>query len=133
LKKEDVQQNDDFEDEIKPEDGLVRHWMFLNGDQVRLFSGLAAAVFGVAWCFLYVLGAGQSTVGIVLVALAIACLLVWWGLSQQLQKYTESGWRKDKRSSMRREKIEIRVALILWLFIFLFIGVILLSRWRHVP
>jgi hypothetical protein len=130
LKKEDEQQNDDFEDEIKAEDGLVRHWMFFNGEEFRLFSGLAAAIFGVAWCFLYVLGAGQSIVGITLGVLTIVSLLVWWGLSEQLQKYAERGWRKDKLPP-KRSKIEIRIAVGLWLFIFLSIGIILLSRWRH--
>src|SRR5215813_2780402 len=57
---DDDREDQSQEDEIKREDGLVRYWMFFNGEQVRLFSALAAAFFGVLWCFLYVLGAGRS-------------------------------------------------------------------------
>lgn len=118
------------EDEIKREDGLVRYWMFFNGEEVRLFSGLAAAFFGVLWCFLYVLGAGKSTPGIVLGILALASFWVWRLFDRQVREYEESGWKKDKHSS-RRDKVEIQVAIFLWLFIFICVALILLHQWRH--
>jgi hypothetical protein len=118
------------DDEIKPEDGLVRYWMFLSGDQVRVFSALASAIFGVAWCFLYVLGAGRSLPAVALGSLAVVCFFVWRLFDRQLREYDESGWKKDEHSH-RRDKIEIRVAIILWLFIFISIGAIVLSRWWH--
>jgi hypothetical protein len=127
---EDEQEDESQEDEIKREDGLVRYWMFFNGEEVQLFSALAAAFFGVLWCFLYVLGAGQSVFGIVLGVFAIGCFCICWVLSEQLQKCAETGWRKDKRSP-KRDKIEIRVAIILWLFIFVSVGAILLRQWWH--
>jgi len=54
------QRGSDFEDEIKPQDGLLRYWTFLNGETYRLFAGLSAALFGVLWCFLYLLGNGAE-------------------------------------------------------------------------
>ena len=127
---EDEQDDQSQEDEIKREDGLVRYWMFFNGDQVRSFSALAAAFFGVLWCFLYVFGAGQTVFGIVLGGLTIACFFMWWALSEQLQKYAESGWRKAKPSS-ERDRVKIWVAMVLWLFIFVSVGAILLRQWLH--
>lgn len=127
---EDEQNDESQEDEIRQEDGLVQYWMFFNGDQVRLFSALAAAFFGVLWCFLYVLGAGQTVLGIVLGVLTIVCFFIWWALSEQLRKYAESGWRKDKPAS-ERDRVKIGVAMVLWLFIFVRIGAILLRQWLH--
>ena len=124
-------ENESQEDEIKREDGLVRYWMFLNGDQVRLFSALAAAFFGVLWCFLYVLGAGQSAAGIALLTSALVSFWVWRLFDRQIREYEASGWKKDKHSS-QRDRIEIRVAIFLWLFIFITVGLILLRQWLHV-
>jgi hypothetical protein len=124
------EREDDFEDEIKPEDGLVRHWMFFSGEGFRLFAALAAAICGVLWCFLYIFGAGQSVFGIVLLILAVISFGAWRLLDSQLREYEESGWKKDKHSR-ERDKIEIRVAIILWLFIFIIMGAIMLSQWRH--
>jgi len=117
-----------FQDEIKPEDGLVRYWMFVKGEQFRLFSALASAILGVAWCFLYVLGAGQSLISIVLGVLAIVGFFIWRLLDRQLREYEESGWKKDKHSS-RRDKVEMRIATALWLFILVSIGAIMLWQW----
>ena len=127
---EDEQDDESQEDEIRREDGVVRYWMFFNGDQVRLFSALAAAFFGVVWCFLYVFGAGQSVFGIVLGVLTIVCVFSWWVLSEQLQKYAASGWRKNK-PSLERDRIKIAVAIFLWLFIFVSVGAMLLRQWVH--
>jgi hypothetical protein len=95
-----------------------------------LFFALAAALFGVLWCFLYVLGAAKSTSGVVLLILTLASFSAWRVFDRQLREYEESGWKKDKHSS-RRDKIAIRVAVILWLFIFISIAAIMLSQWRH--
>jgi hypothetical protein len=130
LKEEDDEREDDFEDEIKPEDGLFRYWTFINGGQFRLFSALAAAFFGVLWCFLYILGAGQSVLGIVLLVLTGISFGAWRLLDRQVREYEESGWKKDKHSA-RRDKIEIRVAIALWLFIFIAIGTIMFLQWRR--
>ena len=128
MKKERDERDDDFEDEIKPEDGLLRYWTFLNGEQFRLFSALAAAFFGVLWCFLYILGAGQNVFGIVLLVLAGISFGAWRLLDRQLREYEESGWKKDKHSP-RRDRIEIGLAIGLWLFIFITFGTIIFFRW----
>jgi len=125
VKDENDEREDDLNDEIKREDGLVRYWMFFNGDQVRLFSALVAAFLGVLSCFLYILGAGRTVLGTVLLVLALISFWVWRVFDRQIRKYEESGWKKDKRSS-KRDKIEIQVALFLWLFIFIVVGFILL-------
>jgi hypothetical protein len=128
--REDDEREDDFDDEIKPEDGLLRYWTFINGEQFRLFAALAAAFFGVAWCILYILGAGQTVAGKVLIALAVLSIVGWRLLDRQAQRYQDEGWKRDKRS-LRKEKIEIRVAIGLWLFIFVSVGLILLLQWRR--
>jgi hypothetical protein len=130
LKKEDEEREDDFEDEIKPEDGLLRYWIFFNGEQYRLFAALAAVFLGVLWCFLYGLGAGQTILGIILGALAVISLIAWRTLDQELQKYATSRWKKDKHSP-RRVRIELRVVILLWLFIFIVASITILSKWRH--
>ena len=71
MKEEGTEREDNFEDEIKPEDGLLRYWIFFNGEEYRLFAALAAAFFGVVWCGLYIFGAGQSILGTVLLVLAL--------------------------------------------------------------
>jgi archaellum biogenesis protein FlaJ (TadC family) len=130
VKRADDDREERFEDDIKPKDGLLRYWTFFNGEQYRLFSALAAATFGVLWCFLYILGAGQTVVGIVLLVLAAICVLARRLLDEQVRDYEKSGWKKDKRSA-RREKIEIRMAVALWLSICVVIGTIILQQWRH--
>ena len=47
----------DFADEVKPDDGFLRYWTFINGEQFRLFAALAAAFFVVVWRLLYIFGA----------------------------------------------------------------------------
>ncbi|PYU09867.1 MAG: hypothetical protein DMG37_22095 [Acidobacteria bacterium] len=89
------------EDEIQREDGLVRYWMFFNGDQIRLFSALAAAFFGILWCFLYVLGVGRNTTGILLLILALTSFSIWRVFDRQIRQYEESGWISTRRSEIR--------------------------------
>jgi drug/metabolite transporter superfamily protein YnfA len=128
--KGDDERGDDFEDEIKPQDGLLRYWTFLNGENYRLFAGLAAAMFGVLWCLLYVLGAGRSVFGIVLLALGGICVATSLLLDKQVRDYQERGSRKGSRSP-RVERVEVRLAVALWLLIFISIGAIIFSQWRH--
>jgi hypothetical protein len=130
VRREDEEREKGVEDDIKPEDGRLRYWTFFNGEQYRLFSSLAAAILGVLWCFLYILGAGQTIIGTVLLVLTALCLLAWRMLDEQVRNYEKSDWKKDKRSP-RREKIEIRVVLALWLLICVAIGTIILQRWRR--
>jgi hypothetical protein len=130
VKEQDDEREDDLSDEMKREDGLVRYWMFFNGDQVRLFSALVAAFLGVLWCFLYVLGAGRTVLGTVLLVLALISFWVWRVFDRQIREYEESGWKKDKHSS-KRDKIEIQVARFLWLCIFIVTGSVLLLKWRR--
>jgi hypothetical protein len=130
LKDENDEREDDLSDEIRREDGLVRYWMFFNGDRVRLSSALVAAFLGVLWCFLYVLRAGRTVLGTVLLALALISFWVWRVFDRQIREYEETGWKKDKHSS-KRDKIEIQVALFLWLFISIIVGFILPLQWRR--
>jgi hypothetical protein len=130
VKDENDEREDDLNDEIKREDGLVRYWMFFNGEQVRLISALVAAFLSVLSCFLYILGAGRTVLGTVLLVLALISFWVWRVFDRQIREYEESGWKKDKHSS-KRDKIEIQVALFLWLFIFMVVGFILLLQWRR--
>jgi hypothetical protein len=130
LKDESDDREDDFEDDIKPEDGLLRYWTFINGEQCRLFAALAAAFFGTVWGFLYILGAAQTVAGNVLLALALICFGAWRLFDRQVRGYEASGWRKDRKSP-RREKIEFGIAIGLWLFISVSVGLILLRQWRH--
>ena len=128
MKEEGTEREDNFEDEIKPEDGLLRYWIFFNGEEYRLFAALAAAFFGVVWCGLYIFGAGQSILGTVLLVLALLSLGGWRLLDRQVRQYQQSGWKKQ---SSEKERSEIRVVIGLWLFIFVTVGLILLLRWRH--
>ena len=130
MREETDDRDDEFgEVEIKAEDGLARYWMYVNGEQVSLFAALTAAIFGVLWCFLYILGVGQSIFGIIVMALTAISFLAWFAVHGELREYEESAWKKDKRSP-RLEIVEIRVAILLWLFIFLSFGVTMLLKWR---
>jgi hypothetical protein len=125
----DKRENDSAEDEIRPEDGCEQYWFFINGEQVRLFSALAAAIFFVLWCFLYILG-GASILENVLLALAVIGLAVWRIFDKQLRYYQERGWTRDRRSA-KRAKIEARVAIALWLLISVPVFLINLQQWRR--
>jgi len=127
---DDDQRGDGFEDEIKPQDGLLRYWTFFNGETYRLFAGLTVAILSVFWCFLYILGAGGSIFGIVLLVLAGISAALWLLLDKQLRDFQERGWKKYNRTPLV-ERIEVRVAVVLWLLIFISIGAIILSQWRH--
>ena len=72
---------------------------------------------------------GQSIFGIIVMALTAISFLTWFAVHGELREYEESAWKKGKRSP-RLEIVEIRVAILLWLFIFLSFGVTMLLKWR---
>lgn len=74
-------------DEIRPKDGLVRFWMFLNGETFRLFSALIAGFFAILWCFLYFFGLGATVLSITLLVLASLGFLAWRVTDSELRKY----------------------------------------------
>jgi len=102
--------------------------MFLNGDLVRLFVALASALFGVLWRFLSILGIAQSFLKNVVAALAVLSFVVWRIFDAHLRKYEQGSWRSGK-APPRREKTEIRVAIILWLFVLIFFGTAIFVPW----
>jgi len=130
LQTEGDRANQDFEDEITPQDGLLRYWIFFNGEQFRLFAALAAAFFAILWCFSYILGNSGGAIGTVLLILAVVSFGIWRLLDRQIREFETKGWRKGKES-VRKEKVEIRVAIVLWLFILINICIIMLWQWRH--
>jgi hypothetical protein len=115
-------------DEITPEDGIFRYWVYTNGEGARMFAGLTAAFCIVAWCFLYVLGYGTTLAGIVLLIVAALGFVLWLGINDELKRYQATNWKKDRRSP-KTEKVELRVAIALWLFILLAVSVLLI--WEH--
>ena len=128
MKEENSERADNFDDEIKPEDGRLRYWMFFNGEEYRLFAALAAAFFGIVWCGLYIFGAGQGILGTILLVLALLSFGGWRLLDRQVRWFQKTGWR---RNPSRKERIEIRVAIGLWSFVFASVGLILLLQWRR--
>jgi hypothetical protein len=130
LNKELDNRDNDADDEIKPEDGRERYLMFMNGEQVRLLLGLAAAFLFVLWCFIYILGGAQTLLGIALLVVASIMLAVWHALDLHLDSYQANEWSKDRRPP-RRRRIEARIALALWLLIFISAGISILLRWRQ--
>ena len=128
MKEENRERADNFDDEIKPEDGRLRYWMFFNGEEYRLFAALAAAFFGIVWCGLYIFGAWESILGTILLVLALLSFGGWRLLDRQARWFQKTGWKKE---SSGKERIEIRVAIGLWSFVFASVGLILLLQWRR--
>jgi hypothetical protein len=127
----DDKPDDALSDEMKPEHRGLRYWPFFNGEQTRLFAALAAGISGVAWCFLYVLGIASNARFVLLVSIVV-CGSAWALLDKQIREYERSGWQKDRRSP-KLQKIELKVAIYLWLFILLSVCAIFLPSWRHTP
>ena len=69
--------------------------MFVSGERVRLFAVLVGVFFAVAWCFLYVLGIGQSIVRTLFLAVVGVSFLVWRVVDLRLSNYELSNWKKD--------------------------------------
>ena len=113
-------------DEIKKEDGLERYWLFYNGQWAETISGLVAAICGVFWCFLYILGFGQTWPAYLLGILAIVGLICLRFLYYMVREHTEGGWAK--KASPGKERRQVIVAVALWAFILLFFGGAILSN-----
>jgi hypothetical protein len=103
--------------------------MFINGEQSRLFSGLAAAFFAVIWCFAFFLGFASTIAGKTALGLAVASFVLCWMLNAQLDRYERANWKNLRSPSV--ERAEGRIAIGLWLFIALSICAILFWRWLH--
>ena len=115
-------------DEIRPQDGRARYWMFLNGEQTRLFVALAGALSFVGWSFLYILSVGQRVLAPCLLAVAAVSFVLWRVVDRKLRELERSNWKKDRRPP-NVEKLEARVAVGLWLFIFGGFSIILVMKW----
>jgi hypothetical protein len=123
-------EDDTFSEEIKREDGLERYWLFCSGEWVQTIFGLLAATAAILWCFLYVLGYGETLAGCVFGWLAFFGFVGWYFVSRSLQRYESSGWRKGRRESTKAEKWEIGVAAGLWIFILLSVETLILMQRR---
>jgi len=130
LRKSSETPDDEFDDAIKPEDGLERHWLYFNGETYRLYAFIASLFFLACLGALYLLCKSDSTVGVAAAILAAACFMAGIGIGGRLRLYQDKGWKKDWRTP-REERIERRVALYLWLFIFISVGAIILSQWTR--
>jgi hypothetical protein len=125
-----AEMNDDpVNDEIRPEDGRFRYWMFVNGEGYRLFAGLTGGICLVVFCGLAILGLETHVVGIVAGALCVVAYIAYRLLDRALQAYDERDWRKDLRSP-KVKKIEEVVAAALWLLIIISVGSIIIAQWR---
>lgn len=124
-------QADDDSDQIRRKDGLERYWLFYNGEWAETILGLAAAMGLVFWCFLYILGFGETLLGYVLLGIAAVGFAGWRLLYKSLWEYDKSNWRKGKGRSPRLEHREAQIAAVLWLFIFTIAGIILFLQWRR--
>jgi hypothetical protein len=80
---------DSFSDEVNREDGLERYWLFYNGEWAEAVCGLAGAMGGVFWGFLYILGYGQTALGYALGAIAIIGLVSLRLLNKRIRDYAE--------------------------------------------
>jgi hypothetical protein len=120
---------DDQPDEIKREDGLERYWLFYNGEWAETIFGLSAAIGTVLWCFLYILGFGESTVAYAIGGLAVLAFLLWYFVYRASRDQEGSGWKK-RGVSTSVEKQKIALAVGLWIFIILFFGGFILRNRR---
>jgi hypothetical protein len=114
--RDDLEEDQSLNDEVRPDQGIERYWLYVHGEEVRMLSGLAFGICLVTWCMLLVFDAGQSTPGIVILICAMSAGIVWLMLDDQLKKMSERGWRKSKRSR-RTEELELGIAISLWLFV----------------
>ena len=120
----------ELDDDIRPEDGLERHWLFFNGETYRLYAFIVSLFFLVCLGILYLFGKSDGPFGIATGIIAGMSFLAGWGIHDRIDQYKERGWRKDWRTP-RIERVERRVALYLWLFIFVSVGAIILVQWMR--
>lgn len=110
--RDDPEEDQTPDDEVRPDQGIERYWLYVHGEEVRMLAGLAAGMCLVIWCGFLVFDAAQSTLGIVILISAMFAGIVWLMLDDQLQKMRNRGWRKSGHSQ-RREKVELRIAIFL--------------------
>jgi len=115
-------------DEIKREDGLERHWLFYNGQWAETICGLAAAIAGVFWCFLYILGYSETILGYSLAAIVVIGLVSFRFFYLRVQELERRGWQRQRSGSPGAERKKLFLALGLWAFIILSFGFALLRR-----
>ena len=84
-------EEDNYLDEIKREDGLERFWLFYNGQWAESIAGLIAAIGGILWCFIYILGYSKSILGYVLAGIAIIGFVCCGSSSSQSKKVKSQG------------------------------------------
>lgn len=125
---DDPENDQSLDDEVRPNQGIERYWLYVYGEEVRMLAGLAGGICLVIWCGLLVFGVAESTPGIVILICAMSAGVVWLTLDDQLQKMRERGWRKSKHSR-RREKVELGIAILLWSFICFAIIAAVLHKW----
>lgn len=116
------------DDDIRPEDGLERHWLFFNGETYRLYAFIVSLFFLVCLGILYLFGKSDGPFGIAAGIIAGMSFLAGLGIHDRIDQYQQRGWRKDWRTP-RVERVERRVALYLWLFIFISVCTIILVQW----
>jgi hypothetical protein len=51
LRKTSDPEEQEFDDNIRPEDGLERHWLFFNGETYRLYAFIGCLLFWYASAF----------------------------------------------------------------------------------
>ena len=122
-------QHDSDSDEIRREDGLERYFLFYNGQWAETISGLIAGIAAVSWCFLYVLGYGQTILAYVLGGVVLLGLIGLRFINSRLSDYEEHDWKPNGRNTPGDEKKKLYIALGLWIFILVFFGgLVLLQR-----
>lgn len=126
--RDDLEEDQTLDDEVRPDQGMERYWLYVHGEEVRMLAALAGGICLVIWCMLLVFDAAQSTPGIVVLICGMFAGIVWLMLHDQLQKMRERGWRKSGHSQ-RREKVELRIAIFLWSLICLAVIAAILHKW----
>ncbi len=123
-------EDESLSDEIRREDGLERYWFFYNGEWAETILGLLSAIAAILWCFLYVLGYGETIVGCILGGVAVFGFAGWYFVFESLHRYESSSWRKERKASASPQKWKVAVAAGLWIFILIFFGAIILIHNR---
>ncbi len=118
-------------DEIRREDGAERYWLYYNGEWVETICGLCAAIGGVFWCFLWILGYSQTIVGYVLASVAILGFIAWRMVFWRINELQRSGWARERRNTRANEQKKIVLAILLWGFIVLFVGSMVLTSYSR--
>ena len=125
---DDPEEDQTLDDEVKPDQGLERYWLYVHGEEVRMLAGLAAGIFLIIWCGFLVFDSEGTTPGVVVLICAMGSGVVWLILDDQLKKMAQRGWAKSRRSK-RTERLELSIAIALWLLICLAIIAIILQKW----